>query len=83
MMSEPKDCSSRREFLQLTCFTMTAAAFGLNGADAAALPISFESGAPAGQEQRYAMPTSDGVTIDRKQQVIADPVGWAAATIST
>ncbi len=70
MMEEPTSCSSRREFLQVTCFTLTAAALGLNSADAKPLPVSFADGVPAGSEHRYAMPTSDGVTIDRKEQVI-------------
>ena len=52
------DCPSRRAFLQLT-------GFGL-----ALLPITFADGLPQGAEHRYPFPASDGVTIDRKQQVI-------------
>jgi nitrite reductase/ring-hydroxylating ferredoxin subunit len=69
-MMEHDDCTSRREFLQLTCFTVTAAALGLNAADATALPMTFAEGAAAGSEHRYPLPTADGVTIDRKEQVI-------------
>jgi nitrite reductase/ring-hydroxylating ferredoxin subunit len=52
------DCPSRRDFLQ-------HAAFGL-----ALMPITFADGLAEGQEHRYPFPASDGVTIDRKQQVI-------------
>lgn len=69
-MMEHEDCTSRRDFLQLTCFTFTAAALGLNAGDATALPITFAEGAAAGSEHRYPLPTADGVTIDRKEQVI-------------
>ena len=69
-MMEDQDCRSRREFLQLTCFTFTAAALGLNAADATALPITLAEGAAAGSEHCYPLPTADGVTIDRKEQVI-------------
>ena len=70
MMSEPNDCFSRREFLQITCLTLTAAGLGLNSADARPLPVAFAEGAPTGSEHRYPFPASDGVTIDRKEQVI-------------
>jgi nitrite reductase/ring-hydroxylating ferredoxin subunit len=64
------DCTSRREFLHLTCVTFTAAALGLNAADATALPITVADGLAAGAEHRFPLPTGDGVTIDRKEQVI-------------
>lgn len=67
---DDKDCASRREFLQLTCVTFTAAALGLNATDAMALPTTFAEGAAAGSEHRYPLPAVDGVTIDRKEQVI-------------
>lgn len=70
MMKKPTRCSSRREFLQLSCFTLTAAALGLNSADASPLPVSFADGGQSGSERRYPIPASDGVTIDRKEQVI-------------
>jgi nitrite reductase/ring-hydroxylating ferredoxin subunit len=63
-------CSSRRDFLQLTCFTLTAALLGLDDADASPLPIVVVDGEPYGSEMRYPVPTADGVTIDRKQQAI-------------
>lgn len=62
--------SSRRTFLQIACFTCTAAALGLNDADARALPVTVVEGEAAGQEHRYPLPAHDGVTIDRSQQVI-------------
>lgn len=69
-MMEHTDCASRREFLQRTCFSLTAAALGLHATDATALPIGFAEGSAAGSEHRYPLPTADGVTIDRKEQVI-------------
>jgi nitrite reductase/ring-hydroxylating ferredoxin subunit len=70
MMPDRNNCSSRREFLELACFTFTAAALGLNSADARELPTAFVEGDPAGAEHRYPLPASDGVTIDRKEQVL-------------
>jgi nitrite reductase/ring-hydroxylating ferredoxin subunit len=67
---DDKRCSSRRDFLQISCFTLTAAALGLNGADASALRVEFADGVAAGDEHRYPLPAGDGVTIDRKEQVI-------------
>jgi len=52
------DCPSRRDFLQL-------AGIGL-----VLLPIAFAEGQAQGTEHRYPFPTADGVTIDRKEQVI-------------
>jgi Rieske Fe-S protein len=63
-------CTSRRDVLELACFTFTAAALGLNAADAAPLPVTLAEGVPAGTEHRYPLPATDGVTIDRKEQVI-------------
>jgi Rieske Fe-S protein len=61
----------RRTFLQAAaCFTLTAAALGLNAADTSALPIEEGEGAQAGNEVRFPIPAADGVTIDRKVQVI-------------
>jgi len=53
------DCPSRRDFLQMV------AALGF-----AALPVLFVDGVEAAAEQKYPFPAADGVTIDRKQQVI-------------
>ena len=53
------DCPSRRDFLQIV------AALGL-----AALPVLFVDGVEAAGAQKYPFPAADGVTIDRKQQVI-------------
>lgn len=65
-----RGCTSRRDFLQVGCFTFTAAALGLNSADASPLPIAFAGGTPEAVGHRYPLPASDGVTIDRKEQVI-------------
>lgn len=54
-----QDCRSRRDFLQVL------AAVGL-----AALPVTMVEGSAAGSEHRYPFPAADGVTIDRKEQVI-------------
>ena len=53
------DCPSRRDFLQIV------AALGF-----AALPVLFVDGVEAAGAQKYPFPAADGVTIDRKQQVI-------------
>lgn len=53
------DCPSRRDFLQIV------AALGF-----AALPVVFVEGVQAASEAKYPFPAADGVTIDRKQQVI-------------
>jgi nitrite reductase/ring-hydroxylating ferredoxin subunit len=69
-MARDFECSSRRDFLQGACLAITAAAFGLAGVDLDALPVSFADGGQAGNERRYPIPAGDGVTIDRKEQVI-------------
>jgi nitrite reductase/ring-hydroxylating ferredoxin subunit len=53
------DCPSRRDFLQIV------AALGF-----AALPMWFVEAVEAAGEQKYPFPATEGVTIDRKQQVI-------------
>ena len=53
------ECPSRRDFLQIV------AALGF-----ASLPVLFVEGVGAASEQKYPFPAADGVTIDRKQQVI-------------
>jgi len=60
----------RRTFLQAACFTLSAAALGLNAADTSALPIEEGDGQQSGNEVRFPIPAADGVTIDRKVQVI-------------
>jgi len=60
----------RRGFLQCSVCAVTAAALGLSADDATALPVSFAEGVPAGQDHQYPWPAADGVTIDRKEQVI-------------
>jgi nitrite reductase/ring-hydroxylating ferredoxin subunit len=63
--------TSRREFLKCTGTVFSLAALGLDAANAAALPVSMgTAGAAAGSERRYPVPAGDGVTIDRKNQVI-------------
>ncbi|HTK29603.1 MAG TPA: Rieske (2Fe-2S) protein [Vicinamibacterales bacterium] len=62
---------SRRTFLEAIGLTFTAVALGLSPTDASALPVSFDDGTPAGDaERRYPVPPADGVTIDRKAQLI-------------
>ncbi len=67
------DGSTRRQFLQqATCAVGALAAFGLP-AEAMALPIGEISGTQApGSDavQKYPIPASDGVKIDRKNEVI-------------
>src|SRR3954469_9786923 len=64
------DCSSRRDFLHLACMSFTAAALGLNSADATALSVSIVDAVPAGDENNFPLPASAGAHIDRKEQVI-------------
>jgi Rieske Fe-S protein len=61
---------SRRIFLELACFTISAAALGLSATDLAALPVVFGEGTASGSEHRYPIPAGDGVTIDKVTQVI-------------
>jgi Rieske Fe-S protein len=61
----------RRSFLKVAaCFTFSAAALGLDATDTSALPIEEGQGQKSGNEVRFPMPAGDGVTIDRKVQVI-------------
>jgi Rieske Fe-S protein len=60
----------RRDFLHCSVCAVTAAALGLSASDAEALPVSFAEGVPSGQEHQYPWPAADGVTIDRKEQII-------------
>jgi nitrite reductase/ring-hydroxylating ferredoxin subunit len=61
----------RRAFLQAAaCFTLSAAALGLSATDTSAFPISEGDGQQTGNEVRFPLPAADGVTIDRKVQVI-------------
>jgi nitrite reductase/ring-hydroxylating ferredoxin subunit len=63
--------TSRREFLVCAGAAIGATVFGFESADGAALPVAFgASAAAAGSERRYPIPAADGVTIDRKDQVI-------------
>jgi nitrite reductase/ring-hydroxylating ferredoxin subunit len=64
------DGKSRRKFLQCTGSVFGLAVLGL-GVGAAALPVSVgATGAVTGSERRYPLPASDGVTIDRSNQII-------------
>ena len=51
------DCPSRREFL-------------LTGLGLALLPMTFAEPVAQGSERRYPFPAGDGVTIDRRDQII-------------
>ena len=65
------DRTSRREFLRCAGVAIGVARLGLDPTSAAALPVTFAaSSGAAGSERRYPVPASDGVTIDRKNQVI-------------
>ena len=63
---------SRRSFLKSAGAMIGVAAFGFAATDAVALPVAFGTGtAGAGSsEHRYPVPDTDGVMIDRKNQVI-------------
>ena len=62
--------SSRRSFLQGgACSLFTLAALGL-AADSALLPVTVAAGSGEGSERSYDIPPVDGVTIDRKTQVM-------------
>ena len=64
---DSKDC--RRSFLKCAAFGL--AALGLSDLDSAALPVAEGApGAGAGNERRYPIPATDGVTIDRANQLI-------------
>jgi len=69
-MGMPDACASRRDFLQLACASFTAMALGLSDVDAAPLPLSVVDSTASNAEQRFPLPAGDGVTIDRKAQVI-------------
>jgi Rieske Fe-S protein len=57
----------RREFLQTAgCFGATLAACGLFDVEA----IAWTTGTQVGDQRRYPIPMSDGVSIDRNAQVI-------------
>ena len=56
-------------FLKTAGAVVSVAAFGFSGNDA--LPVAFGTSVEAaGSERRYPVPAADGVTIDRKDQVI-------------
>lgn len=61
----------RRTFLKNAGAVFSLIALGLADVDAAPLPVAIGgAGAAAGSERLYPIPTTDGVTIDRKNQVI-------------
>ena len=63
---------SRRSFLKGAGVMIGVAAFGFATTDAVALPVAFGTGTggAGSSEHRYPIPDTDGVTIDRKNQVI-------------
>jgi Rieske Fe-S protein len=66
----PCDATDRREVLRRgTCGLLTLAALGL-GSEARALPVSMVVSDGGGAERRFPMPAADGVSIDRRTQVI-------------
>ncbi len=63
------DC--RRTFLKCAGAAFSLAALGVADLDGAAAPIGFGVAvSESGSERRYPIPAADGVTIDRKNQVI-------------
>jgi len=63
------DC--RRTFLKSAAAAFSLAALGIGDLEGAALPVAYgASGSESGSERRYPIPAADGVTIDRKNQVI-------------
>jgi len=64
-------CSvDRRRFLQKSgCGLFTLTALGLSS-EALSLPVTFVEGTADATEQRYPIPAADGVSIDRRAQVI-------------
>src|SRR4051812_13162435 len=63
-------CNSRRAFLQESaCRLFTLAALGL-ATDGTLLPVTVIAGSGQGNERSYDIPAADGVTIDRKAQVM-------------
>src|SRR6476619_5699017 len=63
------DC--RRSFLKCAGAAVGMAALGIPNLDGAALPVAFgASASESASERKYPIPTADGVTIDRKNQVI-------------
>lgn len=65
-------CSTRREFLgQAAAATVTLFGFGIAADRLAALPVTLgDATAAKGDERTYPIPAADGVTIDKKNQVI-------------
>jgi nitrite reductase/ring-hydroxylating ferredoxin subunit len=65
------DETPRRTFLKRAGAVFSLVALGLADVDAAPLPVAIgAAGIVAGSERLYPIPMSDGVTIDRKNQVI-------------
>jgi nitrite reductase/ring-hydroxylating ferredoxin subunit len=65
------DTTSRRGFLRCAGAIISVTASGLGDVFAAGLPVSIGApGAASGSERRYPVPAADGVTIDRKNQLI-------------
>jgi len=63
------DC--RRTFLKYAGAAFSLAALGIPELEGAALPVADGiTASESGSERRYAIPAADGVTIDRKNQVI-------------
>jgi len=63
------DC--RRSFLKCAGAAVGLAALGIPDLDGAALPVAYgASVSESASERKYPIPATDGVTIDRKNQVI-------------
>ena len=72
-MSEPSANTdeTRREFLRTSgCMVLALVAAGTLPRDLMASPIQKITGTASGNERRYPVPASDGVSVDRDAQVI-------------
>ena len=63
--------ASRRTFLQsASCLGLGLALLGVPSAEAGSLPVSLIEGTQDGDERRYPIPATDGVSIDRSVHLI-------------
>lgn len=62
----------RREFLRdlVSHAVVAAGVIGLGSRSASALPVSFTNGTGSRTDTAYALPSADGVVVDKKESVI-------------
>jgi nitrite reductase/ring-hydroxylating ferredoxin subunit len=92
MSGDPRDCASctvgdamrRRDFLRdLAAGALVAAgAIGIAPNAAGAVPVAFVSGSGARDDKAYALPSADGVVIDKEESVIIARAGGRAYVFS-